>query len=78
MRDIQKIASNYVRGFFVWDLLPVLPLQLIGMGVGEHTKYFYLIKIVRLYIGLDFLDASAIVQTLQHFNRQRLRNMIEK
>lgn len=59
VRDIQKIATNYVRGGFFWDLLPVLPLQLVE--AGEGSQYFYLIKIIRLYIGLDFLDPSAIV-----------------
>jgi len=54
----------------------VLPLQLLEVGPGG--EYFYLIKTIRLYIGLDFLDPSAIVQTLQHFNQRRLRSMIEK
>jgi len=59
VRDLQKIAANYAKGFLFWDLLPVLPLQLVEAGGGG--RYFYLIKIIRLYIGLDFLDASAIV-----------------
>ena len=50
IRDLQKIAMNYIQGYFFFDLIPVIPFQLLDLN-GEE-KLFYIIKVMRLYIGI--------------------------
>lgn len=67
---------NYLKGHFIYDLLPVIPLQFIDLG--EHTKRFYLIKLIRIFIGIEFLDPSAIAELITYYNiNVRIKRLID-
>lgn len=75
IRDLELIAKNYLSGNFVFDVIPCIPLQYVNIGGRE--KMFYLIKIMRLYKGIQFMDVSAMVAYLGNYNTKvRLQNMI--
>lgn len=58
------------------DLIPVIPLQFIHIA-GEERN-FYLIKIIRIFIGIDFLNPGAIAEYITYFNIYiRIKKMIE-
>lgn len=67
---------NYLGGYFVFDLIPCLPLQLLNLN-GEE-KLFYIIKVMRLYVGIQFIDISAILSYITDYNiHVRLKNIID-
>lgn len=76
IRDLQKIVSNYAKGWFLIDLIPCIPLQLVDLGGKE--KDFYLIKNMRMYIGMSFLNIQAIMRFINYYNCEvRLANLIK-
>ena len=46
IRDINKIAERYIKGDFLIEALPCLPIQYLDLGGDERR--FYLIKIIRI------------------------------
>lgn len=77
IRDLQVIAKNYISGYLIFDLLPCLPLQLMDLGGDE--KLFYIIKVMRLYIGIEFIDISAMLRYITAYNiKVRLKRLIDK
>ena len=67
---------NYLQDRFLFDLIPCLPFQLIDLGGDE--KAFYIIKVMRLYIGIEFIDISAMINYIQNYNiKVRLKKLIE-
>lgn len=76
VRDLMKIISTYLRGWFIIDVIPCIPLQSIDMGGAEID--FYLIKNMRLYIGMSFLNVQAIMRFVNYYNCEvRLANLIK-
>lgn len=67
---------NYAKNQFILDFIPCLPLNLINLNGKE--KYFYLIKIMRLYVGMSFLNVQAIMRWINKYNCEvRLANLIK-
>ena len=59
-RDIREIVHRYVHGEFIWDLVPLLPLQYIEMESNLNFN-FYLIKVIRLRKGFGAFSINQIV-----------------
>jgi len=51
VRDLNKICQRYLKGQFIFDFIPLIPLPHLTLWHGQE-KYFYLIKVVRLVIGI--------------------------
>ena len=62
-RDLAKIANRYLRGNFIYDFIPIIPLALLNLG--GHERLFYLIKIIRLYSGFKIFSVPAIMQKIK-------------
>ena len=58
-RDLGKIATRYVKGDFIFDFVPLLPL--VWLDLGGKERLFYLIKIVRLINGFKVFSVPAIM-----------------
>ena len=48
-RDLSKIAVHYLKGEFLFDFIPLIPLNLLDLN--GYERLFYLIKIIRLVNG---------------------------
>lgn len=57
----RKIMKNYIATEFKWDLIPLVPLQLIPMERHRNTLFF-IIKTVRLFNINKLLDVGKIVK----------------
>lgn len=69
------MALNYLNTYFLIDLIPTLPLQLLST---KNYREFYIIKTLRLTKGINFLDVSAITRYLTYYNTEiRLKDLIE-
>lgn len=55
VRDMSKIAVNYVKTNFILDFLPLLPLNLIPM-YRKREYLFYILKMTRIYKGFEIFD----------------------
>ena len=64
-----------MKGRFLIDLLPVVPLQFLD--VGKKSRLFFLIKFIRIFVGIEFLDPHAIVALITYYNIEvRIRRLI--
>jgi len=60
----------------MFEMFPCLPFQFVNLGGDE--KLFYLLKIMRLYEGIQFIDISAIINFIGDYNTNyRLKKIIE-
>ena len=60
----------------MFEMFPCFPFQFVNLGGDE--KLFYLLKIVRLYEGIQFIDISAIINFIGDYNTNyRLKKIIE-
>ena len=74
VRDLYTIAVTYIKGHFLFELLPLIPLQFVSLGGQE--KLFYLIKIMRIARGLESMDPTQITEKLTEFNLNRIKKII--
>ena len=51
VRDIKKIAWNYLTSNFALDFIPLVPLQFIDLPGGKE-RLFIIIKLIRIFNGL--------------------------
>ena len=75
VRDISKIGIRYLKGEFIYDFIPFIPLPEINMG--GYERLFYLIKIMRLVNGFKVFSVPAIMEKINYFARKKLEDMIE-
>ena len=69
------MALNYLNTYFIIDLIPTLPFQFFS---SHNHRSVYLIKILRLPKGINFLDISAITRYLTYYNIEiRLKDIID-
>lgn len=70
VRDLKSIAVNYLKGQLIFDVLPLLPLQLIPLK-GEE-RMFYIIKLIRIGTGIEFLSPQQISEYVTKYNIERI------
>ena len=74
-RDLGKIATRYVKGDFIFDFVPLLPL--VWLDLGGKERLFYLIKIVRLINGFKVFSVPAIMQKIKYFAKKKMEKIIQ-
>lgn len=76
IRELQTIVKAYLKGSFIFEVIPILPFQFLPLNGNERR--FYLIKIMRIGIGIGYFDPSAIMEKVTFLNLKRIKNMIER
>ena len=56
-KDIRRISIHYLKGRFLMDLIPLLPLHLIQV---HAEREFYLIKVMRILVVFKAFDVHDI------------------
>jgi len=69
------IAKRYFYKGFLYDLFPCIPFYMLPM---EHAHMLYMVKVIRLIIGLKLLDVAAIMKYYKKFSMNRLQRIIDK
>ena len=64
VRSWQRIIQNYMLTDFLFDFIPIIPLQVIEL-TRHRERLFYLIKVVRFYKGFKVLKVSALMQQIK-------------
>ena len=73
--DLNKIALHYLQTGFIRDLIPLIPFQVFYMS--GYERFFYIIKIIRLYSGLKLLNIPAIMSQVKYQYKKKLDRMVE-
>lgn len=71
-----ELASEYFFGGFFLDFITVMPLYHIFSGIWKQARILYLIKLVRLYRGIQLLNTSAIMGFLKGLVERHINNII--
>ena len=76
VKDISLISMRYLKGEFLKDFIPIIPLQMVKMGDNGDERLFYLIKIMRLIKGLQVFDVANIMEIIKKQYQKKLDKII--
>jgi len=77
VRDLAKIAKNYMSRDFTFDIITLLPLPWIFMTF--HMSHFlYIIKVFRTVKGIKVFDVTAALSWIKEIVHQRNEEKIKK
>ena len=71
IRRVRLIAKHYLKNDFIWDFIPLIPLQLFKLK-NRRERLFFLIKIYRLKKGFKLFDVSKILKAFKKRNNEYL------
>jgi len=76
VRDLTSIAKNYLKTDFIFDFIPLIPLQELALPRG-YARFFYIIKIFRLFNGFKLLNVEHIMEYIKKFYKSKVDRMIQ-
>jgi len=76
VRDLSKISSRYLKGGFIYDFIPLIPLDNI-IKIGGYERLFYLIKLMRFGKGIGIFKSQNIMKIIKSIFQNRLENIIK-
>ena len=65
VRELSKIIDRYIKGSFITDLIPLIPLHFLDL-YDNKGDLFLLLKMVRLYKGLEFINITKFMFKLKN------------
>ena len=71
------IAQNYLRGSFLMDLLPLVPLKDI-FDFGGKERLLYFVKMLRLVRGYRFLNVAKIMESIKSKMEETREQIVSK
>lgn len=75
--ECKLIASHYYSTDLLWDLIPLVPLQLLELKRSRH-RLFYLIKIVRIKSFWKYYYDANIQQYFKKKQMMMIENLIKQ
>ena len=75
-QDLSNIASNYFKGEFLLDFIPLVPLHLIHW-TRHREVLFLLTKTLRLHQGFKLLDVQRIMKWVKMKYKQKLQDLVD-
>ena len=67
---------NYLKGRFMYDAITIIPFAKIFSGIGEISRLFNAIKIVRISKGYYLLSTSKFKQNIKAIFDKKLLTKI--
>ena len=59
------IANRYIKGTFIYDLIPLIPFQFFINLENIFGKIIFLLKLFRLQKGFNILDVGRIMSKIK-------------
>ena len=72
-RDLFLIANRYLKGEFLLDALPLIPLQFI---FGLDIKILYITKVIRIVNGFRVFNVTYIYDSVKQISKDKLDQRI--
>jgi hypothetical protein len=70
-RELSKIAVRYLKTTFPMEFITIIPFQLLNLG--GYERLFYLIKILRVFIGFKIFNVTKIMHNLKRVLDERIK-----
>jgi hypothetical protein len=64
VRDLYKIAMNYIKGRLLYDVVTIIPFSKLFTGL-KRNNLFYCVKVSRLSKGYYLLDTKKFKQSIK-------------
>lgn len=77
IRDFEKIVMRYLKGQFIFDFITVIPFDYFIMIEGGYSRLFYLLKLLRLFQGLQLFDVQRIMILVNKYYKNKIDNIIK-
>ena len=62
-RDLSMISARYLKGSFLTDLIPLIPLHwIINFRLHRWCNILFLVKVMRIWKGLHVFDVRTIME----------------
>lgn len=74
-REINQITVNYIKTDFLFDLVPLLPLELFDF---QESKLFFLLKLIRIRKGNGILSVNKIICAVKKYYQQKSQKLVQK
>jgi hypothetical protein len=69
-RDLREIATRYINGQFIYDIIPLFPFAYI-FTLDGHSHNLLMIKCGRMLIGFKIFNVGKIMEFIK--KRQTIR-----
>lgn len=66
VKNLTLISMKYLKGDFLSDLIPLLPLTFIFDKDTKMVKLLYIVKVIRVLNGFKVFDTHKIYQNLHY------------
>ena len=76
-RDLLVLSKRYLNGPFIWDFIPLMPLTLIFRSNNHKNKLLYLLKVIRLIIGLKVLRISRFMKVIKETIKNKIKQKVK-
>lgn len=77
VKDLTLISQRYLKGQFMFDFIPLVPLQAISLP-GQKERLFFVIKIIRLVNGFKLFHVANIMKTIKKQFQRKLEIIIKE
>lgn len=67
-----------MRGRFILDFITILPLYKVLHPYIEFSRLFYMIKLIRLYRGLELLNTKEFMRHIKQYTLGKIKKVIRK
>lgn len=75
IKDLNKIGIRYLKGQFLYDFIPLIPLQALSLR-GQKERLFFVIKIIRLLNGFKIFQVAKIMKVIKSHYQKKLDDLI--
>ena len=75
-RRFKVLALWYLQGRFILDFITMLPLYRIFADITDYARLFYLIRVTRLYRGLELLNTQSLMKKVKSMVNKRINHII--
>ena len=76
IRDIKRIANRYVGTNLIYDLIPLVPLQLLHL-TRSRQYIFYSLKMIRVFNGFSIFDVPTVMEKIKFYYQESLQNLVD-
>ena len=77
IKNLGDIASNYFQTTFIRDAAPIIPITFIISEFDEVLDLLFLVKLLRILDGLQFLDSGIWIKIFSDNQRARALKRIK-
>jgi len=71
------VAKEYITGKFIWDLIPLLPFQILELD-RKRDRLFYLLKVMRIPKGFILFDVPKLMKSLKTADTSKLKQILDE